>query len=279
MNIARKFYYSLTPASRLWARRIFYFPYDLYTSIIRGKRNPMVPPRGMIFIGSGDFVRQGEHLADLAITYTKIQPNGKILDIGCGIGRLAVPLTKYLDKEGRYEGFDIVKLGIDWCTRNISSKYPNFRFICVDLKNDLYNLDTQKEAKEFVFPYPENYFDSVILTSVFTHMMPTDVKHYLEQIALVLKNGGKCLATFFIINKRVEDLMASNRSHFVFKYSYEGCFLMHSTVKEANVAFEENFLRSMISDCGLSIDAIYPGNWSDKSKDALDFQDIVILKK
>ena len=277
MNVARKFYYFLTPSSRFWARRLFYLPFDICTYVL-GRKQSLVPPRGMIFIGSGDFVKQGEHLANLVITHTHLQPNSKILDVGCGIGRLAVPLTKYLSKEGSYEGFDIVEFGINWCTKNISSKYPNFHFICVGLKNDLYNLDTQKEAKEFIFPYPENYFDSIVLTSVFTHMMPSDVKHYLKQIASVLKEGGKCLATFFIINKEVEMMMQSNQSSFVFKYSYDGYFLMHSSVKEANVAFEENFLRSMISDSGLFIEAMYRGSWSNGSN-ALDFQDVVILSK
>ena len=277
MNIARSFYYFLTPTLRFWARRIFYFPYDLYVSLFN-KKDKLAPPKGMVFIGSGDFIKQGEHLSELVIQYAQLKPNGKILDVGCGIGRLAVPLTKYLNKDGIYVGFDIVEFGINWCKKNITSKYPNFHFLFVDLKNDLYNLSTNKEAKDFEFPYPKDYFDTVVLTSVFTHMMPLDVKQYLKQIFLVLKSGGKCLATFFIINEEVKRNMNEKKSNFVFSHSYDGYYLMDSSVKEANVAFDEEYLRTMIKDCGLSIESIYYGSWSCK-KEALDFQDVIVLGK
>ena len=239
----------------------------------------MVPPRGMIFIGSGDFERQGRHLADLAIRLTGLRPDGRLLDVGCGIGRLAVPLTAYLSPAGVYEGFDIVRMGIDWCERHISPRYPNFRFRLVELRNDLYNLDTREEARDFRFPYPADYFDSVVLTSVFTHMMPSDVANYLRQIATVLREGGKCMATFFLLTPRSMEAMREGRAGFTFDYPHEGYALMHDTVKEANVAFEEAFLRRMIQESGLTVEAVYPGSWTGLSDGALDFQDVVVLRK
>ena len=277
MKLLRKIYYGLTPNLRFCVRRIFYLPYDAFVFLFK-KRDPLIPPRGMIFIGSGDFVKQGNHLAELVKTYTRLRPDDRILDIGCGIGRLAVPLTKYLSKDGIYEGFDIVQFGIDWCIKNITSRYPNFHFKCVSLKNDLYNLNTRDEAKSFVFPYPKDYFDCVVLTSVFTHMMPDDVENYLRQIALTLKEGGRCLATFFIINQEVKNAMDKNEIGFKFNYSYGNYHLMHSSVKEANVAFDENFLYAMVANCGLSVESMHRGSWSNGAN-ALDFQDVVILKK
>lgn len=199
MQLLRKLYYALTPNARLLARRLFFFPYDFYSYLFKSEKE-LVPPRGMIFIGSGDFVKQGNHLLQLVIDLTGLSPEGSILDIGCGIGRLAVPLTGYLNHQGHYEGFDIVKTGIDWCNKNIASKYPNFHFLWINLKNDLYNLSTKQESTSFIFPYSKNSFNSIVLTSVFTHMMPKDVKHYLSQISNVLHPNGKCMATFFILN-------------------------------------------------------------------------------
>ncbi|QLK35236.1 hypothetical protein H0H25_02560 [Flavobacterium psychrophilum] len=49
---------------------------------------------------------------------------------------MAIPFTNYLSTTGKYEGFDIVKIGIDWCTKNISSRFPNFNFKLIPLKND-----------------------------------------------------------------------------------------------------------------------------------------------
>ena len=99
--------------------------------------------------------------------------------------------------QGRYEGFDIVKVGIDWCTENIHSRFDNFRFKLIPLKNDLYRLDTNEMAAELKFPYEENSFDFVFLTSVFTHMLPMDVENYIKEIQRVLVKDKKMLFHFF----------------------------------------------------------------------------------
>lgn len=262
---------------RYIARRLFYLPIDLYETFFSLK-DPMVPNKGDIFIGSGDFKKQGDHLLDLVIKYTYLKPDGKILDIGCGIGRLAVPLTRYLSTNGQYNGFDIVKKGIDWCNKKIATKYPNFHFLYVDLKNDLYNLSTDREARFFQFPYPRKVFDSVVLTSVFTHMMPEDVDSYLRQIAFVMKDNGRCLATFFLLNEDVKKQMNNDEIHFKFLYHFDGYSLMNQKVKEANIAYEEEYLLKMLEKNGLCVESIHRGKWSNGCA-PLDFQDVVVLKK
>ena len=44
-----------------------------------------------------------------------LKPEHRVLDIGSGIGRVAIPLTEYLNEKGSYEGFDVVELGVNWC--------------------------------------------------------------------------------------------------------------------------------------------------------------------
>ncbi len=50
--ILRNLYYKLTPKQRLFARRLVYLPIDLFK-----KRSIMEPPKGKIFVGSGDIFR------------------------------------------------------------------------------------------------------------------------------------------------------------------------------------------------------------------------------
>ena len=114
-----------------------------------------------------------------------ITPDSSVLDIGSGIGRIAIPLTSFLEK-GLYEGFDIMKPGIRWCQRNISTRFPHFKFIQVSLANDLYRNSGDAAAK-FVFPSANDQFDLAIATSVFTHMLPEEVIQYVEEIHRVLK--------------------------------------------------------------------------------------------
>ena len=131
MNLFRKIYYALSPQMRFVVRRICYSPIDCFDRLT-GRRDKFTPPKGLIFIGSGDFRKQGDRLLNLLKQYGNITPQSHILDVGCGIGRLAVPLTHFLDKNGRYDGFDIVKNGIDWCNKHIAKDFPHFRFLHID---------------------------------------------------------------------------------------------------------------------------------------------------
>ncbi|SEP59837.1 class I SAM-dependent methyltransferase [Flavobacterium urocaniciphilum] len=274
----RKLYYLLSPSMRYSIRKIYYFPSDFW-DLISGKRDKTIPPKGLIFIGPGDFKRIGEHYLNIFKEQCNLLPNHRVLDVGCGIGRIAIPLTNYLNKEGSYEGFDIVKNGIDWCQKNITQKNPNFKFTHIDLKNDLYNLKTEQTANNFVFPYQDSSFDLVVLTSVFTHMMPDDVVNYIKEINRVLKPNGKCLVTFFILNEESKNYMKSN-SDFNFQYNFGDYSLMDKDVKEANIAFEEKFIFNCIKENNLTIEKTLYGFWSGRPKnESFDYQDTLILTK
>ncbi len=274
----RKLYYLLSPKLRRAVRRLYYLPADIF-DFLTGKRDKQTPPKGKIFVGSGDFKKQGKDFVARLIKYAGLMPNHRVLDIGCGIGRAAIPLTKYINEKGSYEGFDIVKSGIKWCKKNISKNYPNFNFKHIDLKNDLYNLSSENEAKKFVFPYKNNEFDVVFLFSVFSHMLPEDVDNYLSQINRVLIDNGVCYATFFILNDEVKAFMQNNNG-IKFLYDKKDYALHDKNVKEANVAYKEPFLKKMIEKNNFEIEKIMYGYWSGREKNnSSDFQDTLILKK
>lgn len=118
---------------------------------------------------------------------------------------------------GYFEGFDIAVKGIEWCQKNITPKYPNFRFQVADLYNKLYHPKGKYPDTEYKFPYADNSFDFIYLTSVFTHMLPGGVENYLSEISRVLKPGGKCLITYFLLNEISEQLLQENKAVFSFK--------------------------------------------------------------
>ncbi|NOQ26143.1 MAG: methyltransferase domain-containing protein [Bacteroidales bacterium] len=274
MNL-RKIYYFLSPKLRLVVRRLFYFPIDLL-NIFRLNKTQLSPPKGKIFTGSGDFLKQGETFLNHFIDLGNLMPEHNVLDIGSGIGRMAIPLTKYLSQEGKYEGFDIVKTGVKWCQKNITPKFPNFNFTHLNLKNSLYNLSTNQEASKIKFPYQDNSFDLIILTSVFTHMLPDDVENYLQEISRVLKSSGKCFCTFFILSKELKN----TNSSFNFAFNKGNYSLMDEKVPEANVAYKNDYLNTIISNAGLKVKSEHFGYWSGKQKsESLSFQDVLILEK
>ena len=270
---ARKLYYAVPPAWRFALRRLYYLPHDSW-QWLTGRREPLTPPKGLIYTGSGDFKREGELALSFFRSFCGLQAGHQVLDIGSGIGRIAIPLAGYLDPTGGYEGFDVVETGVKWCRENISSRHPNFRFQYVPLDNDLYRKEGQSAAN-FKFPYPEDSFHLSIASSLFTHMLPEEVLNYLGEIHRVLKPGGRCYATFFLYDHETKW-----PEEFAFPHDYGHYRLMDDQVKSANVAFETSFLFNALAQNGLSLCHFFPGYWrTGNRQENTAFQDVVIMGK
>ncbi len=273
----RRLYYLLPPTWRFVARRVWYAPIDIWERFA-GRRLLLTPPRGWIFTGSGDFHRSGQQIVNLCHELANLQPSHCVLDVGSGIGRVAVALTSVLDARqgGRYEGFDVASLGVRWCQKHVSTRFPHFRFQCIPLANDLYRTQGMAAA-DFTFPYPDAAFDLVIVNSVFTHMLPQEIAHYLQEISRVLSPGGCCWATFFLYDPDEASVHFRN-PRFVFPYDFGYYRLMDKQVQSANVALSEGWLMEQAFRAGLRTLHVRYGYWRYGFSEAPDrfFQDIVV---
>ncbi len=261
---------------------IVYFPKDTL-DLLLGRRDSLTPPtRLMRFDGSRDaldFKRNGEKFLRYFVELCDLKPDERILDVGCGIGRKAVPLTKYLDENGSYEGFDIVPAGIDWCRKKISTRYPNFHFQLADVFNKLYNPQGKYEASEYRFPFEDESFDFVVLASVFTHMLPEGVENYFSEISRVLKRGGRCFITFFLLNTESSKLINAKRSALDFKYEMGKYRTTNADTPEDAVCYEESFIFDLYEKHRLKInEPIHYGSWCGR-EDFFSYQDIIIATK
>lgn len=258
-------------------RRIYYFLADVI-DLVLGRRDELTPPRGKIFVGNGDFKKIGEEFLRYFMELGDLKPNERVLDVGCGIGRMSLPLTKYLNKRGSYEGFDIVADGITWC-KKISSKYPNFHFQLANVFNKNYNPNGKFRAAEYKFPYESESFDFVFLTSVFTHILPQDMENYFCEISRVLKRSGRCLITFFLLNKKSLQLINARKSTLDFKYEFGKFRTIDANTPEAAVCYDEAFILGLYEKYGLKIkQPIRYGSWCGRSN-FLSYQDIIIVSK
>src|ERR1700722_18888592 len=120
--------------------------------LIDSARGLHVPPRRLRgFVGDGDFTATGEEHLGYFIEYGKLRPEHKVLDVGCGSGRMALPLTRYLSPQSEYYGFDPSARSIEWCREHITSRYPNFHFVVADLLSDAYNPQGRYHPDNFRF--------------------------------------------------------------------------------------------------------------------------------
>lgn len=207
------------------------------------------------------FLRQFIDLVNLA-------PEETVLEPGCGTGRMAEPLTRYLT--GTYDGFDVVRETIEWCRKNI--RQPNFRFRHVDVRNRFYNPEGTLDPVEFEFPYPDKSFDFVFLTSVFTHMLPPEVEHYLTEIRRVLR--GRCLATFFVLNEQSLASIRAGRARHDFAHQGEGYRCNNLEQPEKAVAYHEEDVLGLLDRTGFELKLIRYGQWAGNS--GATGQDIVV---
>lgn len=249
---------------------------DARDAALRRSRDPLTPPRRLAFVGSGDFRTAGDELRELFVSLGGLRPDEDVLDVGSGAGRAAVGLTDWL--QGRYEGIDVVPRGIEWCQRAITPHYPNFRFQVADIYNRHYNPLGRVSASEYRFPFEGQSFDFVVLTSVFTHLLPNARDNYISEIARVLRPKGRCFATFFLLDDETRRRVHDGRDAVNFRFERTGYWTNNRRIHEAAVAFEEADVREEFERNGVRIIEVQYGSWSGRD-DGTGWQDILVAAR
>ena len=124
----------------------------------------------------GEFHAMGILERELLIQHG-LQPSDYVIDIGCGSGRLAKPLSEYL--VGKYLGTDISLELLNHATKIVAR--PAWRFEIVT-GCTIPELDAQANM--------------VCFFSVFTHLPHHQSYAYLQEAMRVLRPGGKVIFSF-----------------------------------------------------------------------------------
>jgi len=247
--------------------------------VLLGMRHPLTPPKRYDNINIGANIKIAEEFFGYFKEFGGLKPYHKVLEVGSGFGRMAIPLTTFLCDTGSYVGLEIIKDGVNWCQSNFTPKYPNVTFQHIDVYNERYNPKGKLKASAFEFPFESNSFDFVCLTSVFTHMFADDVEHYVYEISRVLKPGGKCFITYFLLNEETRKEISNNKGTFTFSHQNKDYFVEDISKPEYAIAYNEQYIRQLYQKANISvIEPIHIGSWSGRTN-SLSFQDIIIGKK
>lgn len=233
-----------------------------------------------------------EYLAttDEYIAYFKLlgglHMRSDVLDIGCGHGRfIARMLTKPHYFRGAYEGFDSDPVAIRWAQGNITSELARVHFRHIDLHNAYYSPTGQVDPTTLRCPYPDDSFDFVLAWSIFTHLRPSVVDRYFQEVARVLRPGKCFIATCFALdgypNSLRSDLQfsrllpANPHSHWEHHDTWSTLF---PDAPERAIGLQLSYLRAAGAKQGLVLKQFVPGSWN-CDDDYLSLQDIMVWQR
>lgn len=278
-------------ARRFMPPRVFSALHDLpfaVQDLRSGKWNgeDLVPPVRLMrdgHRGREAFVEGGKEVVPFYRDVLRIGRGDTILDIGSGIGRKTIPLLDYLDGDGRYIGVDIDPDLVEWCTHHISTRNPRFTFVPVSIHNSFYNPRGALPPERFVFPFPEDSFDAVVLWSVFTHLYPSTIEHYLSEIHRMLRPGGRMGASFFVLDDHALAEARAGRTFYPVTHRMDGYWTSNPTMPEDLIAVDRDWLLGALERAGFVLDELRLGSWANREVDpayaGMNVQDIVVATK
>lgn len=207
----------------------------------------------------------------------KLSSLSRIIDIGSGCGRLALPFS-LLVKDGDYFGTDVFEEGIDWCAKNISTRNPKFKFFLQDAEHNYYFGGEIKPSKNLSLGFAQSdSIDFVFAISVFTHLVEADAERYLKEIARCLDKDGVAYITAFIIDRTFGDFVKRTGLHTAVKKVSSGHFQAYEG-QDFFAGYSIDRWRTLVERCGLDVSGFDPGTWAEK-RGALHYQDTFILTK
>ena len=145
------------------------------------------------------YLDSARHEAVRLIKHCGLSPQDRVLDIGCGAGRLPLGILDVVGTVRGYEGIDVDRYAIEWCRHWIAEDCPAFRFTHLDIHNDRYNPAGRIRLDgRFRFDFPDGHFDVIYLYSVFTHMKAADTRVYLRELRRLLAPKGAIFLTAYL---------------------------------------------------------------------------------
>lgn len=176
-----------------------------------------------------------------------LKSDARLLDWGCGAGRLAVGIRECMGRLNEYHGVDVQKPLVRWAQRHIAG--PGFNFAHVNSSNARYNPAASANKR---IPGDSGYYDVFYAYSVLSHMTGADVCAYLLESARLLKADGFAFVTAF-----VEDSVGDEEEN---PAGY-GPIVWEGPLH--CVRFERGYFDRMVACAGLQVDDFQYGSETD----------------
>ena len=234
-------------------------------------------------VGGGYPMPVAAHFMDILVDQAGLAPGDRVLDIGCGCGRLAAALTQHIGPGGSYRGVDIVAGLIDFANRHIAPRFPNFSFATLRRDNPAYDQWRHEGASPVIASLEEacapQTIDLCIATSLFTHLDTDMARETLSAIRRALAPDGRALISLFLLDPGVRALIRLGRAAFQFEHAYgEGAYVHDPAGPLGALAFTFDHFVRLLAEQDLYIERVLYGNWPGRPH-YVSGQDILIVRR
>ena len=197
------------------------------------------------------FLASAKAEAERLVKQTNLSRQSRILDLGCGVGRLPLGIIAKEFEIESYWGLDVDERSIRWCKKHIQPEHPNFQFLHTDVRSERYNPKGTKSCTTFRLPFDDQSLDIIYSYSVFSHMLTEDVRIYTGEFKRVLAPSGSAFLTAFV-EDNVPDVIENPVGY---KMAWNG--VLHC------VRYNGTFLSHVFTNAGLQISNFVYGQETD----------------
>lgn len=226
------------------------------------RRDPLLPPPTPQGRRAHEFRTDGDELLLALARAEGVTPVATVLDVGCGYGLFARPLTGFLVSGGRYTGVDVDADAVAWC-RTAYTEYERFGFVHADLANAFYRPDGAAPAIDFCFPADDASVDVVVMATVLAHLVTAEVGHYVREAARVLRPGGRLLAGMYLLDYASRAAIGRGQTTPAFDLAAAAgpMLVVDPELPEEAVAYDHAWFEQITEQCGLRQVEATPGSW------------------
>lgn len=230
--------------------------------------------------GGDEFYSGGAKFAETFDLWGDLGPGQRVLDIGCGPGRMAIGIGERYGWSTPLIGFDVIAEDVAVCQAAISSAHANFQFHHIDAWNGQYNPAGVIKPYEVTFPVADESIDFAFATSVFTHMFRREVERYVGEVKRVLRPGGVFLTSWFALPDEALAAARAGRARFAFPHvADDGVLYEKADHPEDVVGYRLADIQTLLA--GFEDVAFRKGAWSRTPlpEPARHSQDITVARK
>jgi SAM-dependent methyltransferase len=244
------------------------------------------------WVGDGDPELIGDICTSFLLRHIPINGGERVLDFGCGIGRVALALLRQRPNIA-LTGIDIVPRLTEFCGETFTAHFPHVNFELLADRNEHYerfkhdaplrsNVTSPRSHIDLIANYGGR-FDVAYAFSVLTH---TDVGDFVDVLRLVkalLKPTGSFLFTAFALTPYSRQQIANKATKFPLiecgQYEQDGdVYIGNMADRLVFVGYDIRRIETMIWEAGLVSRVVEYGDWrGDKISQC--FQDIFVCHR